>query len=104
MEKRLEKPCQLAFGFCEANDVPPIPQYTVLYFQKWIGPGIIDKLVYVIAVPKLQIPAIYARIFYRDIFGGKHSSGFIHSISKAGFSEPLLAPAAYTEERDEPQN
>ncbi len=94
---------RLGFGFCETNEVPAVPQYNIRDFQKWIGPGTVDKLVYLIAIPKLKIPAIYARVFYRDIFGDKHSSGFIHSISNDSFSEPWPAPAAYTEERDEPQ-
>lgn len=94
---------QIAVGFCDANNIPPNPEYAFRDFRKWIGPGVRDEpLMVPWGIPKLDPPAIYARVFYKDIFGGKYSSGFVHLVSVTmGISEPWPAPAAYTEERNE---
>jgi hypothetical protein len=95
---------QIGFGFCDANNVPRVPQYAIRRWHQWVGPGIKDEpLVVPYAMPKIEPTAVYARVFYRDIFGGRHSSGFMHLVDRNfGTSEPWPAPAAYTEERDEP--
>src|SRR5689334_12939537 len=46
-----------------------------------------------------QLQRVYGRFYYRDIFGRRHSCGFINEIGPNGESVPILAPAAYTEER-----
>jgi hypothetical protein len=95
---------QIGIGFCDANQIPPDPQYAIRHWSQRIGPGVKDEpLVVPYAMPSISPLAVYARVFYSDIFGGNHSSGFVHLVNKQfGTSEPWPAPRAYTEERDEP--
>jgi hypothetical protein len=88
---------QIGIGFCEAFAVPPTPDYTLLYFQDWIGPGVQGRPLHRIPIPaNFSFPAIYGRFYYRDIFGASHSSGFILAIELTG-TLPVLAPSAYTD-------
>jgi hypothetical protein len=88
---------EIGIGFCEAMAVPEKPDYTRLYFQDWIGPGTQSRPIHRIAIPAtLSYPAIYGRFYYRDIFGDRHSSGFILAIDQTG-SLPVLAPREYTD-------
>lgn len=87
---------EIGIGFCDALAIPPTPNYTLLYFREWIGPGIQSRPIYQIEMPtNFTNPAIYGRFYYRDIFDDSHSSGFILRITDVGV-EPILAPTAYT--------
>jgi hypothetical protein len=93
---------RIGIGFCEADNVPSEPDYRVFDHHDWFGPGTMGRPIHRLAIPKMKNPAIYGRFFYRDIFGGNHSSGFINELgTNRNESIPLLAPAAYTAERDE---
>ena len=83
---------QIAIGFCDAENIPPEPVYDPKPFHDWIGPGTQSRPMDHRPIPTDRpATAIYGRLYYRDIFGGSHSSGFIQR-----GSAPLLAPAAYT--------
>jgi hypothetical protein len=95
---------EIGFGFCEVDKISPAPHYDRRHFRDWIGPGTGSRPIHLIRIPKgLANPAIYGRFYYRDIFGGNHSCGFIQTIGPNGETSPILAPAVYTEERDEPK-
>jgi hypothetical protein len=83
---------QIAIGFCDADNIPPEPIYDPQPFHDWIGPGTQSRPMDHRPIPTDRpATAVYGRLYYRDIFGGSHSSGFIQR-----GSAPLLAPAAYT--------
>jgi hypothetical protein len=88
---------QYGYGFCDLKDIPPKPDYTIQNFHDWIGPGTQSRNLVPIKIPvELSEPVVYGRFYYKDIFGSCHSSGFILKITDVG-TEPILAPAAYTE-------
>jgi hypothetical protein len=59
---------QIGIGFCDAFAVPPTPDYTLLYFQEWIGPGVQSWPLHRIPIPaNFSSPAIFGRFYYRDI-------------------------------------
>jgi hypothetical protein len=92
----------VGFGFCDARNIPAEPIYERRYFYDWVQPGVRDRPIFPIPIPKDRPEtAVYGRFYYWDIFGGLHSCGFINEIGPKGESVPILAPAAYTEERDE---
>jgi hypothetical protein len=87
---------QIGIGWCEALTVPTAPNYTLLPFFDWIGPGAQSRPLSNIPIPtNLSYPAIYGRFWYRDIFGEEHSSGFINAVGIQS-SIPVSAPAVYT--------
>lgn len=89
---------QIAIGFCDASNIPEQPVYEPESFHDWIGPGTQSRPMRWIPIPKDKpASAVYGRLYYKDIFGEDHSSGFIQSILPNGDSKPLFAPAAYTE-------
>lgn len=87
-------------GFCESDAIPETPEYAWVDYRDWYGPGTIGREIARYGIPKLQRPVVYGRFLYQDIFGGKHSIGFINRLL-FNTSKPILAPRAYTEERDE---
>jgi len=94
---------EVGVGFCDAQNIPEVPIYDRQYRYDWIQPGDRGRPILSIAIPKDRpASAVYGRFFYRDIFGNSHSCGFINRIARPDESVPILAPAAYTEERDEP--
>jgi hypothetical protein len=83
---------QIAIGFCDADNIPPEPIYDPQPFHDWIGPGTQSRPMDHRPIPTDRpATAVYGRLYYRDIFGGSHSSGFIQR-----GSAPLLGPAPYT--------
>jgi hypothetical protein len=91
------------WGFCEANAIPPEPDFFDGNFHDWIQPGVGNRPLGSVPIPQhLKQPAIYGRFTYRDIFNQWHSAGFIQSIGPGENTRPILAPRIYTEERDEP--
>jgi len=93
----------IGFGFCDAKSIPPEPIYEHRYRWDQVQPGDRGRAVFPIDIPKDKpATAVYGRFYYRDIFGGHHSCGFINEIGvEMNRSDPIPAPAAYTEERDE---
>ena len=90
---------EIGYGFCDAADIPPVPSYDVRYFHDWIMPGDRGRPLFQIPLPPKNT-AVFGRFYYRDIFGGRHSCGFINRVGPSE-SVPISAPAAYTDERDE---
>ena len=87
----------VAIDFCDAADIPSEPTYEQEPFNDWIGPGTQSRPMIWREIPKDRpATAIYGRLYYRDIFGDEHSSGFIQSILADGGTWPLSAPPAYT--------
>jgi hypothetical protein len=85
---------KIGFNFCEADAILETPDYQWHPFPDWIGPGTQSRRYFrLIPIPReLRDPVIYVRFRYLDIFGGKHSCGFIQ---RGG--EPIRAPDAYTD-------
>ena len=91
----------VGIGFCEAEAIPESPSYRFVYRWDWIQPGDRGRPVFPVGIPK-NTTVVYGRFYYLDIFGGRHSSGFINEIGmERNRSDPIPAPAAYTEERNE---
>jgi hypothetical protein len=92
--------------FCDTNKVPANPAYERRYWNDWILPGDRARHVTFIDIPPDRPEtAVYGRLYYADIFGGRHSCGFINRINRdTGESVPIEAARAYTEERDETNN
>jgi hypothetical protein len=87
---------EIGVGWCEAFSVPENPNYTRIYFREWIGPGTQNRPLQQYGIPQnFSYPAIYGRVYYRDIFNEEHSSGFILALDLNGAS-PVLAPQVYT--------
>jgi hypothetical protein len=87
---------KIAIEFCDAANIPIKPTYNPEPFHDWIGPGTQSRPMRRKPIPKDRpATAVYGRIYYRDIFGKNHSSGFIQSISSDGGTIPLLAPRDY---------
>jgi len=91
---------EYGLGFCEEGDllIRPIPKYERKYFRDWLKSGAQILLAEPFAVPP-HLSAkwvVYGRIYYRDIFGAKHSAGFV----QRGMY-PIPAPDAYTSLRDD---
>jgi hypothetical protein len=88
---------QIAIEFCDADHLPTNPVYNPQSFHDWIGPGTQSRPMRWISIPKdRSATAVYGRIYYRDIFGRSHSSGFIQRLLANGGTEPLFAPSQYT--------
>lgn len=91
----------LRFGikFCGLAEMPETPDYEIFIFPDWIGPGTQSRPLVNIRIPA-HLPderVVYGRLYYKDIFGDHHSSGFVLKLTNVG-SDPLLGPsAAYTE-------
>jgi hypothetical protein len=100
---------EIKYGFLaiptDPNFVAPgPPQYTErLFWQDWYRPGIQSREIpWRVEIPPRFPLIIFGRLYYRDIFGQKHSSGFILRIESSGDTTPIPADPRYTEERDEP--
>jgi len=96
---------EIRWGFFSANAIPAfVPAFQELHFYyDWIKPDLWRPGIHLVAVPgNIPNPVIFGRFYYRDVFNKSHSSGFILQIHPNGASTPIRAPAAYTEERDEP--
>ena len=94
----------IRIGFCDLSSIPPSPTYTHLRYRwDWIQPGDRARRVFPIEIPAAAT-VIYGRFYYLDIFGGRHSCGFINEFGiERNRSEPVLASNAnaYLDERDE---
>ncbi len=90
---------EVGYGFCDANNIPEVPSYEGQYFYDWIMPGDRARVLFQVALPAGK-NAVYGRFYYRDIFGKRHSCGFINRVSPDE-SVPIIAPPAYTDERDD---
>jgi hypothetical protein len=87
-------------GFCNASNIPPVPQYAITtLFNGSIPPGRSGHLTG-ITFPRAQITGdvIFGRFHYWDIFRERmRYSGFILRINPQLGVEPINAPAAYTD-------
>jgi len=82
---------------------PPVRPDRIFYLNFWLSPDTRNHTVQLVPIGEERSAAVYARIYYRDIVLGKrHSSGFVCEISDAYGAQPVRAPRAYSEERDEP--
>jgi hypothetical protein len=96
---------EIRAGFLDDNipdDPPPFTNDQVFYMNFWVKPDTTEHHLRYIRIPdKMQNPIIYGRVYYRDILTGKlYSSGFILGIGPGG-TDPIRAPGAYSDERDE---
>lgn len=81
----------------------PPPYSEKLFWQDWYRPGIQSRSIPKHALITIGVPSvIFARLYYRDIFGAWHSSGFVLQLDHRAGSSPIKAPPSYTDERDEP--
>jgi hypothetical protein len=88
---------EYGIGFCDASAIPAAPSYQFVHFQGYIAPGTNGHPIDYVQIPtNLNRPVVYGRFYYRDIFGGNHSCGFVLEITDLN-SRPIVAPAAYTE-------
>ncbi len=96
---------RMEFGFCEADNIPPVPRYTVpRFFQDNIRPSDASRYLEGMDVPiplGLKTPVIFGRYYYRDIFMRDdeplHYCGFILEIrGGARTTWPIEAPRAHT--------
>jgi hypothetical protein len=87
---------EYGIGFCDINNIPPTPVYRRTYYHDWMGPGTQSRPIARIPLPPNNNTAVFGRIFYRDIFGIRRSSGFIQNIIPDQ-AAPLLAPQVYTD-------
>jgi hypothetical protein len=95
---------RVQIGFCEADNVPPVPIYSaVVEFRDYLPPNLLQRVIAYIPVPaRLNNPAIFGRFEFRDIFWKQRSTGFILSINRqTGNTLPIQAPEAYVEETEE---
>jgi hypothetical protein len=87
---------EIGVGWCEAFSVPENPITRGYILGNGLAPapriGHCSSMRY----PKnLSYPAIYGRVYYRDIFNEEHSSGFILALDLNGASS-VLAPQVHT--------
>jgi len=70
---------EYAVGFCSQTDIPRTPEYSVRQkFHDWIPPiSEMIRPIHNIELPPIRDPLIYGRFWFRDIWGGHHSIGFI---------------------------
>lgn len=87
---------QIAIGFCDATNIPLEPTYHPEPFHDWIGPGTQSRPMLWKKIDPPNASAVYGRIYYRDIFGECHDSGFLQDIRPDGSSFALKGPPAYT--------
>jgi hypothetical protein len=87
---------QIAIGFCDAANIPPEPIYNPEPFHDWIGPGTQSRPMVWKKIDPPNASAVYGRIYYRDIFGELHDSGFLQDIRPDGTTTALKGPPAYT--------
>ncbi len=91
-----------AINFCYARNIPAEPTLRRQYFFDWIQPGVFARPMLDIPIPtNPAATAVYGRFYYEDIFGAHYSSGFINEINSQRIACPYLAPASYTDDRDE---
>ena len=91
------------------GDIPAEPpsfaEGEIHYANFWLKPDTQNHSVKLVPIPGLNRPIAYGRVFYRDIIQKKlHSCGFILEITSADGSQPIRAPRAYSEDRDEPED
>ena len=88
---------KIAFDFVAA--IPPVPDYRGdLAFDIRLKAGVENEMTKIYRTFD-QIkgkPIAYGRIYYRDIFGDEHSSGFIRRIMSSQIDIYEGAPPAYT--------
>jgi hypothetical protein len=86
---------EYGYGWCEADKVSELPKrpvYQWVEFRDQIGPGTQSRGIKRLKIPPNK-PVIFGRIGYEDIFGKRHSHGFIQNLGK-----PIAPPhASYTE-------
>jgi hypothetical protein len=87
---------RIAIGFCDATNIPLEPTYSPEPFHDWIGPGTQSRPMLWKKIDPPNASAVYGRIYYRDIFGDCHDSGFLQDIKPDGTSTALKGPPAYT--------
>jgi len=75
---------EYGYGWCAVDRVanlPEFPNYRWVQFRDQIGPGTQSR-----GIKRIKIsddkPVIYGRIGYKDIFGKRHSHGFMQEIGK----------------------
>jgi hypothetical protein len=89
---------EFGIGWCEFDEVaqlPTRPNYRWFFFRDFIRPDTSSRHLVEIGIPEnARIdPVIYGRYGYQDIFGAKHSDGFIQ---RGG--TPIIPPhSSYTE-------
>jgi hypothetical protein len=72
---------EYGYGFCEADEVahlPERPEYRWVYFRDQIGPGTQSRPIKHVQIPDGEA-VIFGRYGYLDIFGRRHSDGFIQN-------------------------
>jgi hypothetical protein len=86
---------EYGYGWCEADKVSELPKrpvYRWVEFRDQIGPGTQSRGIKRLKIPPNK-PVIFGRIGYEDIFGKRHSHGFIQNLGK-----PIAPPyPSYTE-------
>jgi len=89
---------EYGIGWCKISEVdslPLLPKYKWYYYRDFVqsnAPREIKKLEIPNDIP-IGDPVIYRRFGYKDIFGERHSNGFVQHGAK-----PIMAPhLAYTE-------
>jgi len=86
------------------KQIPAVPKERIFYFRDWIKPVPESRpLPTRLMIPTdFHHPIVYGRFFYKDVITTKfHSSGFIYRFGNSADTMPILAPEAYTEEREE---
>jgi hypothetical protein len=86
---------EYGYGFCErdkVNELPAKPDYRWVYYYDQIGPGTQSRPIKRVKIPETK-SVIFGRYGYLDIFGERHSDGFIQD-----GGTPIAPPhRAYTE-------
>jgi hypothetical protein len=70
---------EYGYGWCEVDkvaDLPERPVYKWVYYRDQIGPGTQSRPIKRVRMP-IGKPIIFGRYGYVDIFGNRHSDGFI---------------------------
>jgi hypothetical protein len=90
---------EYGYGWCEADRVsslPAEPVYRWVHYRDQMGPSTQSRPIKRIRIPEGQ-PVIYGRFGYVDIFGKRHSHGFIQNAGS-----PIAPPHASYIEDDPP--
>jgi len=70
---------EFAVGFCPRTNIPDRPKYTIREkFHDWIPPvPELVRPVRSIDLPSFPDPLIFGRLWFEDVWGMKHSTGFM---------------------------
>jgi hypothetical protein len=91
---------EIAVAICPRDKIPLVPRYDGIrrLIAISVSPGVIGLLTQIqLEFADVDGQAVYGRVYYDDIFGASHSSGFIRQMRGTVKGDAIEAPSSYTE-------